>query len=231
MAVAGGITGTAVWLAQPSYDAIVKGCTRAPAVQSKVGARGNPAACDDVKKDDYDAPSSMTSSWPTGHARRTNPRLSGDHAGHDVDAVRMVFDLGTSGLLGWPPSLVGSAQQHPATRTPTTPTGAGISDSGPLFAALLCEGQGAVSSVEAELVGVEREEFVAVGAGEVEQHDEGVGAGRPVVGGLDEPRRLVVGHAYGGRVVGVRIGPVDRVEQGGVDGLDAGGVGRRARRR
>lgn len=54
MAVAGGITGTAVWLTQPSYDAIVKGCTRALALQSKVGAKGKPAACDDVKTDDYD---------------------------------------------------------------------------------------------------------------------------------------------------------------------------------
>lgn len=49
-----------------------------------------------------------------------------------------------------------------------------------------------MSSVVAELVGVEREEFVAAGACEVEQYDEGVGAGRPVACGPDEPRRLVV---------------------------------------
>lgn len=53
--VAGGITGTVVWLSQPSYDDIVKGCAKALAAQSKVGGKGKPAACNDVKKGDYDA--------------------------------------------------------------------------------------------------------------------------------------------------------------------------------
>lgn len=82
-----------------------------------------------------------------------------------------------------------------------------------------------MSSVVAELVGVQRQQFVDAGAGEVEEHDEGVGAGRPVGGRLDEPGRLLLGHAFGGAVVRVDIGPVDGGERVAVDGLEAGGVG------
>lgn len=54
VAVALAIGGTAYWLTRPSYDDIVKGCTKALAAQLKAGGKGKPDACKDVKKDDYD---------------------------------------------------------------------------------------------------------------------------------------------------------------------------------
>jgi hypothetical protein len=55
VAVAGGVTGTVIWLSQPSYDDIVKGCAKALVAQSKAGKRGKPDACREVKEDDYTA--------------------------------------------------------------------------------------------------------------------------------------------------------------------------------
>ncbi|MEU7962379.1 hypothetical protein AB0D09_02750 [Streptomyces sp. NPDC049097] len=55
VAVAGGITGTVIWLSQPSYDDIVKDCAHALVAQSKAGGSGKPDACRDVKEDDYAA--------------------------------------------------------------------------------------------------------------------------------------------------------------------------------
>lgn len=53
LAVAGGITGLMLWLSKPSYDDIVDGCQKAVATQMKNDDRGKPAACKDVKDDDY----------------------------------------------------------------------------------------------------------------------------------------------------------------------------------
>jgi hypothetical protein len=55
VAVALAIGGGTYWLSRPSYDDIVKGCQKALAAQSKAGGKGKPSACNDVKKDDYDA--------------------------------------------------------------------------------------------------------------------------------------------------------------------------------
>ncbi|MER5903003.1 hypothetical protein ABT150_23340 [Streptomyces mirabilis] len=49
------IGGAVYWISRPSYDEIVKGCTKALAAQQKAGGKGKPSACDDVKEDDYDA--------------------------------------------------------------------------------------------------------------------------------------------------------------------------------
>ncbi|WP_190172933.1 hypothetical protein [Streptomyces mirabilis] len=53
-AVALATGGTAYWISRPSYDDIVKGCTKALAAQYKAGGKGKPSACNDVKSDDYD---------------------------------------------------------------------------------------------------------------------------------------------------------------------------------
>ena len=53
--VAGLGTGLGLWLAQPSYNDIVKGCQKALTAQYKAGGKGKPSACKDVKQDDYDA--------------------------------------------------------------------------------------------------------------------------------------------------------------------------------
>ncbi|NGO06938.1 hypothetical protein G5C60_04495 [Streptomyces sp. HC44] len=55
VAVAGGITGTAIWLSQPSYDDVVKDCQKALAAQIKAGGKGKPSTCNDVEEDDYSA--------------------------------------------------------------------------------------------------------------------------------------------------------------------------------
>lgn len=55
LAVAGIITGLVLWLSQPSYDEIVKGCQKALAKQYAEDGKGKPAACNDVKDDDYNA--------------------------------------------------------------------------------------------------------------------------------------------------------------------------------
>jgi hypothetical protein len=55
LAVAAGITGLVIWLTQPSYDDIVEGCAKALAAQAKTDKTGKPAACKDVKDDDYAA--------------------------------------------------------------------------------------------------------------------------------------------------------------------------------
>ncbi|MFE8991231.1 hypothetical protein ACFYMI_26045 [Streptomyces collinus] len=55
LSTAGLTTGLIVWLSQPSYEDIVKGCQKALAAQSKAGGEGKPSACKDVKKDDYGA--------------------------------------------------------------------------------------------------------------------------------------------------------------------------------
>ncbi|MFG2277531.1 hypothetical protein ACGFNQ_02435 [Streptomyces asoensis] len=55
VATAGIITSLVIWLAQPSYDDIVKDCQTALAAQSKAGGKGKPDACKDVKEDDYSA--------------------------------------------------------------------------------------------------------------------------------------------------------------------------------
>lgn len=54
VAVAGLGTGLGLWLVQPSYNDIVKGCQKALVAQYKAGGKGKPSACDGVKKDDYD---------------------------------------------------------------------------------------------------------------------------------------------------------------------------------
>lgn len=54
IAVAGAVTGAVIWLGQPSYNDIVKGCQKALATQSKAGGMGKPSACKGVKNDDYD---------------------------------------------------------------------------------------------------------------------------------------------------------------------------------
>lgn len=53
LAVAGAATGLGIWLSQPSYDDVVKGCEKALAAQYKAGGKGKPAACSGVKDDDY----------------------------------------------------------------------------------------------------------------------------------------------------------------------------------
>ncbi|MET9503626.1 hypothetical protein ABZY42_18190 [Streptomyces sp. NPDC006622] len=55
LAVAGGVTVTVIWLMQPSYDDITRDCQKALAEQYKAHSKGAPTACNDVKKDDYDA--------------------------------------------------------------------------------------------------------------------------------------------------------------------------------
>lgn len=54
VAVALIVGGGIYWLTRPSYDDIVKGCQKALAAQAKVGGKGKPGACGDVKKNDYD---------------------------------------------------------------------------------------------------------------------------------------------------------------------------------
>jgi hypothetical protein len=49
---AAGIGGIVFWLVQPSYDDIVKDCTRAIEAQAE-GDTSKPEACEDVKDDDY----------------------------------------------------------------------------------------------------------------------------------------------------------------------------------
>lgn len=53
IAAAGASAGLGLWLSQPSYDDIVKGCEKALAAQMKADGHGKPAACKDVKNDDY----------------------------------------------------------------------------------------------------------------------------------------------------------------------------------
>ncbi|MFB7930435.1 hypothetical protein ACFC4C_15125 [Streptomyces sp. NPDC056039] len=55
LAFVGLATGLIIWLLQPSYDDIVKGCQKALAAQSKADREGKPNACKDVKEDDYGA--------------------------------------------------------------------------------------------------------------------------------------------------------------------------------
>jgi hypothetical protein len=55
LAVAGAATGLGVWLSQPSYDDVVKGCEKALTAQAKAGGTGKPGACKGVKSDDYAA--------------------------------------------------------------------------------------------------------------------------------------------------------------------------------
>ncbi|MFE5217482.1 MULTISPECIES: hypothetical protein [unclassified Streptomyces] len=55
VAVAALIAGLAYWLAQPSYDDVVKGCKKALAAQGDREGKGRPADCDGVRKNDYDA--------------------------------------------------------------------------------------------------------------------------------------------------------------------------------
>lgn len=51
--IAGAGAGLGIWLSQPSYDDIVKGCEKALAAQMKANGHGKPAACKDVKSGDY----------------------------------------------------------------------------------------------------------------------------------------------------------------------------------
>ena len=51
---AASIGGIAFWLAQPSYDDIVKDCMRAVEERAD-GDKSKPAACDELKEKDYDA--------------------------------------------------------------------------------------------------------------------------------------------------------------------------------
>lgn len=53
VAVAGGITGTVIWLSQPSYDDIVMDCQKALKEQYERDGRGKPSACKDVEEGDY----------------------------------------------------------------------------------------------------------------------------------------------------------------------------------
>ena len=53
VAIVGAATGLAVWLSQPSYDDVVKGCKKALTAQMKADGSGKPKACAGVKKDDY----------------------------------------------------------------------------------------------------------------------------------------------------------------------------------
>lgn len=55
LTIAAAITGLIVWLMQPSYDDIVKGCQKALAEQRAAGGEGRPDACKDVKDDHYGA--------------------------------------------------------------------------------------------------------------------------------------------------------------------------------
>jgi len=52
LAIAGAATGLGIWLSQPSYDDIVKGCQKALTSSSTKTHR--PAACEGLKQDDYD---------------------------------------------------------------------------------------------------------------------------------------------------------------------------------
>lgn len=54
VAAALAVGGTVYWVGRPSYDDIVKECQRALVAQYKADGRGKPAACTDVKGDDYD---------------------------------------------------------------------------------------------------------------------------------------------------------------------------------
>ncbi len=54
VAAASAITGLVVWLSQPSYNEIVKNCVAALKDRPE-GDKSKPAACDDVKDDDYNA--------------------------------------------------------------------------------------------------------------------------------------------------------------------------------
>lgn len=54
VAVAGGITGTVIWLSQPSYDEIADNCVAALKERAE-GDKEKPEACDGLTKDDYDA--------------------------------------------------------------------------------------------------------------------------------------------------------------------------------
>ena len=54
VAVAAVGTGLGIWLSQPSYDDVLKDCSKALVAQAKAGGKGKPKACDGVKKDDYD---------------------------------------------------------------------------------------------------------------------------------------------------------------------------------
>jgi hypothetical protein len=53
--LAGGITGVMVWLGKPSYEDTLKACQKAITAQLYNDEKGKPAACKDVKDDDYTA--------------------------------------------------------------------------------------------------------------------------------------------------------------------------------
>lgn len=53
VAIVGAATGLGIWLSQPSYDDIVKGCSKA--LSSEATKTHRPPACEGVKQDDYDA--------------------------------------------------------------------------------------------------------------------------------------------------------------------------------
>jgi hypothetical protein len=52
LAIAGGITGTVIWLSQPSYDDMVKDCQKA--IDSTSTKTDRPGACKDLNQEDYD---------------------------------------------------------------------------------------------------------------------------------------------------------------------------------
>lgn len=64
LAIAGTAAGLGVWLSQPSYDDVVKGCEKALAAQMKAGGSGKPGACKGVKSGDYTA---IAASVAMGH--------------------------------------------------------------------------------------------------------------------------------------------------------------------
>jgi hypothetical protein len=52
--VAAGVGGLAFWLSQPTYDDHVKSCMQAVKERPE-GDKSKPGACDELKKDDYNA--------------------------------------------------------------------------------------------------------------------------------------------------------------------------------
>ncbi|MGP2437954.1 hypothetical protein [Streptomyces sp. JW3] len=52
--LAGGVTGTAIWLSQPSYDDIAADCAAALTERAE-GNKAKPSACHGVNEDDYQA--------------------------------------------------------------------------------------------------------------------------------------------------------------------------------
>jgi hypothetical protein len=69
LAIAGAATGLGLWFSPPSYDDIVKGCSKA--LSSEATKTHRPSACEGVKQDDYET---LLMGWTLKHALADMPK-------------------------------------------------------------------------------------------------------------------------------------------------------------